>query len=71
MKTTWEINKLENVCEIIVDKPVKFSGTKKYYTTKGINNEGNYKYELVDYLTRPGRADLMPEVGDVGFVGKK
>ena len=71
MKATWEINKLENVCEIISDKPEQFTGTNKYYTTRGINNECNYKYELVDYLTRPGRANLMPKIGDVGFAKMK
>ena len=58
MKNNWQIKKLDEVCEIITDKPDMFNGNKKYYTTKGINNSGNYKYELVDYATRPGRADL-------------
>ena len=71
MKSNWQIKKLGDLCEIVTDKPDKFIGTKKYYATGGINNRGNYTYELVDYETRPGRADLMPEVGDVGFAKMK
>ena len=71
MKADWKMKKLEDVCEIINDKPANFSGTKRYYTTRGINNNGNYNYELVDYSTRPGRADLMPKIGDVGFAKMK
>lgn len=71
MKTNWQTKKLGEICEIVMDKPGRFNGTKKYYTTRGINNNGNYKYELVDYATRPGRADLMPKVGDVGFAKMK
>ena len=71
MKSNWQTKKLGDLCEIVTDKPDKFIDTKKYYATGGINNRGNYTYELVDYETRPGRADLMPEVGDVGFAKMK
>jgi len=71
MKSNWQTKKLGDLCEIVTDKPDKFIGTKKYYATGGINNRGDYMYKLVDYETRPGRADLLPEVGDVGFAKMK
>ncbi len=63
----WEVKKLGEVCKIIKDKPEEFSGKKKYYTTKAINNARDYNPVLVDFKNRPGRANIVSSVNDVGF----
>ena len=67
MKSKWETKKLGEVCGIVKDKPPFFEGEKKYFTTKAINNNGDYSPILVTYKKRPGRANLYPSKGDVGF----
>ncbi len=67
----WEVKKLGDVCKIITDKPKEFSGKKRYYTTKSINNSGNYDPVLVDFKTRPGRANIYPILDDIGFAVMK
>lgn len=63
----WEVKKLGDICKIVKDKPPSFTGTKKYYTTRAINNSRNYSPVLVTYSNRPGRANIFPKINDVGF----
>jgi len=59
------------LCEIITDKPPKYEGEKKYYSTGAINENQSNNYELVTYNNKPNRANIYPKKEDVGFAVMK
>jgi len=71
MISSWPLRKLGEVCDIVKDKPPKFGGTKAYYATGAINNNGHLKPEYIEYSNRPSRADSYPQIHDIGFAKMK
>jgi len=67
----WDFVELGEVCEIIKDKPEKFNGNKKYYSTGSIETGKTSVFELVAYDKRPSRANVYPKLNDVGFAVMK
>ncbi len=67
----WPMVRLGGVCEIVKDKPPIFQGKLKYFSTGNIGVNESFGFEMVEYETRPSRADLFPKVSDVGFAKMK
>ncbi len=65
------IKKLSEVSDILKSKVPHFEGEKKYFSTKGIKNDGNYQSVYVNYNNKPSRAGLLPEINNVGFAKMK
>ena len=64
--------RLGRVCGIVKDKPKPFSGEKRYFSTKAIGSVGAVEPpEMVSFMDRPDRADVLPQKGDVGFAVMK
>ena len=58
---------LEKVAKFAQCKVRKFAGKKKYYATKDIGMQTAKGHSFVSFDNRPGRADCMPQINDVGF----
>ena len=58
---------LEEVAEFAQCKVRKFAGKKKYYATKDIGMQTAKGHSFVSFDNRPGRADCMPQINDIGF----
>ena len=67
----WEMVELGEVCEIVSDKPEKFDGFKKYFSTGSIGKGNVNNFELVDYKNKPSRANVYPKLEDVGLAVMK
>lgn len=61
----WIRTKLDNVANLVNKKPAYFSGETPYLATSGVNGFHILPSEHVTYLTRPSRADIVIEPGDV------
>ena len=66
-----DIKNLSEVSDILKSKVPYFEGEKKYFSTKGINNDGDYQSVNVTYNNKPSRAGLFPEINNVGFAKMK
>ena len=62
---------LEEVCDVVLDKPPKFSEKKRYYATKSVDVSEIIDFNMVTYNNRPSRANIYPNVDDVGFAKMK
>ena len=71
MRNGVDIKKLSEVSDILKSKVPYFEGEKKYFSTKGINNDGDYQSVNVTYNNKPSRAGLFPEINNVGFAKMK
>jgi len=67
----WDLVELGEVCEIVSDKPPEFKGTKKYYSTGSIDKGSSNGFELVTFENKPSRANVYPNLEDVGFAVMK
>jgi len=71
MKSNGYVKKLSQVCEKLKSVVPPFKGEKKYFSTKGIQNDGNYQSVNVTYENKPSRAGLYPQINNVGFAKMK
>ena len=65
----WKIIQLGEVVEIIKNGVPSYEGLKKYYSTSAVLNED--KVELVSCDTKPSRANMYPEIKDIGIAKMK
>ena len=68
-KGEWKYYVINNVCNIIKNGVKEFKDVKKYYSTSAILD--NSKIEYLSYNNRPSRADMLPEINDIGIAKMK
>ena len=63
----WAWAKLGEVATHERCKATRFDGEKKYFATGDMGIQTASGFSLVSWDKRPGRADVIPRVNDVGF----
>lgn len=72
INSEFEIKKLNEIIDIVKDKPENFDGSKKYFSTGNVSNDHiGDKFKLVEFNNKPSRANILPKKGDVGFAKMK
>ena len=72
INSEFEIKKLNEIIDIVRDKPENFDGSKKYFSTGNVSNDHiGDKFQLIEFNNKPSRANILPKKGDVGFAKMK
>jgi type I restriction enzyme S subunit len=72
VRNEWSTKPFGEVCPVSNRKLSAYEGERRYFATGAVGSEGALSApEFVDFISRPSRADCMPEINDIGFARMK